>query len=104
MDVLNATEWMEFKLRWNDANYLQEAKKLGLTSASIKDDNATRLSNLGIQAGAANSYLVVFDERWFNYLGDDMRMRILILPIRNNLACWIGRMSFFVTLSYRIIV
>lgn len=42
MDVLNATEWMEFKLRWNDANYLQEAKKLGLTSASIKDDNATR--------------------------------------------------------------
>ena len=54
MDVLNATEWMEFKLRWNDANYLQEAKKLGLTSASIKDDNATRLSNLGIQAGTAN--------------------------------------------------
>lgn len=42
MDVLNATEWMEFKLRWNDANYLQEAKKLGLTSANIKDDNATR--------------------------------------------------------------
>lgn len=36
MDVLNATEWMEFKLRWNDANYLQEAKKLGLTSASIR--------------------------------------------------------------------
>lgn len=59
MDVLNATEWMEFKLRWNDANYLQEAKKLGLTSANIKDDNATRLSNLGIQAGTANSYLVV---------------------------------------------
>lgn len=95
MDVLNATEWMEFKLRWNDANYLQEAKKLGLTSASIKDDNATRLSNLGIQAGTANSYLVVFDERWFNYLGDDMRNAHTYTPNPEQLSLLDWQDEFF---------
>ena len=95
MDVLNATEWMEFKLRWNDANYLQEAKKLGLTSASIKDDNATRLSNLGIQAGTANSYLVVFDERWFNYLGDDMRKAHTYTPNPEQLSLLDWQDEFF---------
>ena len=95
MDVLNATEWMEFKLRRNDANYLQEAKKLGLTSASIKDDNATRLSNLGIQAGTANSYLVVFDERWFNYLGDDMRNAHTYTPNPEQLSLLDWQDEFF---------
>ena len=75
------------------------------TSASIKDDNATRLSNLGIQAGTANSYLVVFDERWFNYLGDDMRNAHAYTPNLEQLSLldWQDEL-FRVTLSYRIIV
>lgn len=73
IDLLSATEWMEFRTRWNDAYYLSEAKKKGITNASIRDDNATRLGNLGIKAGTDDSYLYALDDRWFNYLGQDMR-------------------------------
>lgn len=73
LDVLSATEWMEFRTRWNDANYLALAKDKGITGASIKDDSATRLANLGIEAGSAKAFEVVNDDRWFNYLGQDMR-------------------------------
>ena len=68
---------------------------MGLTSASIKDDNATRLSNLGIQAGTANSYLVVFDERWFNYLGDDMRNAHTYTPNPEQLSLLDWQDEFF---------
>lgn len=47
IDMLNATEWMEFRTRWNDTQYLIDAKKKGVTNASILDGNATRLANLG---------------------------------------------------------
>lgn len=73
LDVLSATEWMEFRTRWNDANYLVLAKDKGITGASIKDDSATRLANLGIEAGSAKAFEVVNDDRWFNYLSQDMR-------------------------------
>lgn len=73
LDVLSATEWMEFRTRWNDANYLALAKDKGITGASIKDDSATRLANLGIEAGSAKAFEVVNDDRWFNYLSQDMR-------------------------------
>lgn len=73
LDVLSATEWMEFRTRWNDANYLALAKDKGITGASIKDDSATRLANLGIEVGSAKAFEVVNDDRWFNYLSQDMR-------------------------------
>lgn len=73
IDLLSATEWMEFRTRWNDAYYLAEAQKKGVTNASIRDDNAQRLANVGIKAGTDNAYLYILDDRWFNYLGQDMR-------------------------------
>ena len=51
LDIMTAREWMEFKTRWNDANYLKYCKEHGITGASIKDDSSTRLANVGIKAG-----------------------------------------------------
>lgn len=65
LDLLSATEWMEFRMKYNDAYYLSQAKSKGVTGASIKDDNATRLRNLGLRA---NNYNVILDNRWFQYL------------------------------------
>ena len=73
MDLLSSTEWMEFKLKWLDANYLAQAKSKGVTNASIADSNETRLANLGIQAGTSASYNYAFDERWFKYLSKDIQ-------------------------------
>lgn len=73
MDVLSAKEWMEFKMRWNDDEYLSRAKSKGITNASIKDDTATRLANLGYAAGSKDAYLVTNDDRWFQYLSQDIR-------------------------------
>lgn len=70
MDMLSAQEWMEFRIRWNDASYLAAAKAQNVTGASIKDSNAERLSNLGI---SGINYNYVLDERWFNYMSDDIR-------------------------------
>ena len=70
LDVLSSTEWMEFKMRYNDANYLETAKNKGVTNASIKDDNATRLQNIG---ATSNNYNVELDERWFQYLSKDIQ-------------------------------
>ena len=65
LDILSATEWMKFRLRYNDAYYMQQAKSKGVTNASIKDDNATRLANLRL---TKNDYGVILDNRWFQYL------------------------------------
>ncbi len=73
MDVLSASEWMEFRLRWNDAKYLMDAKSKGITGASINDTNEIRLKNMGIAANSASANQYTFDERWFNYLGDNMK-------------------------------
>lgn len=73
IDLLSSTEWMEFRTKWNDAYYLAEAKKKGVTNASAFDDNATRLANVGVKAGTDDSFLYTLDDRWFNYLGQDMR-------------------------------
>lgn len=70
LDLLSATEWMELRTKWNDAYYLQAAKQKGVTNASIKDDNTTRLSNLGYAAGSSSAYNVILDDRWFNYMSD----------------------------------
>ena len=86
LDVLSATEWMEFKMRWNDANYLRQAQNKGITDASILDDNATRLNKLGIAAGTADSYLYINDERWFNYLSDDIKNAHTYIPNSESLS------------------
>jgi TonB-linked SusC/RagA family outer membrane protein len=70
LDILSAKEWMEFRIKYNDAVYLKDAAAKGVTGASIKDDNATRLANLGIEEGSASSFNYVFDDRWFNYVSD----------------------------------
>lgn len=73
LDIMTAREWMEFKTRWNDANYLKYCKEHGIAGASIKDDSSTRLANVGIKAGTANAGLYVNDDRWFQYLSPEMQ-------------------------------
>lgn len=70
MDVLSATEWMEFRLKYNDAYYLSQAKSKGVTNASIKDSNEVRLKNLKL---TSPNYNVILDDRWFQYLSQDIR-------------------------------
>ena len=61
-------------------------KKKGVTNASILDDNATRLANLGVKAGTDDSYKYVLDERWFNYLSQDMRDSHTYTPTSEGLS------------------
>ena len=72
LDIMTAEEWMEFKMRWNDQTYLNQAKNKGVTNASIKDDNATRMKNIGGSMAAPN-YQVVNDDRWFQYLSPEIQ-------------------------------
>ena len=67
LDIMTAQEWMKFKMQWNDQNYLNLASARGVTSASITDDNATRMSNIGGSMSKPN-YLVILDNRWYQYL------------------------------------
>ncbi len=70
LDVLSATEWMEIRTRFNDRTYLNRAKDLNVSGASITDPNAVRLANLGL---ASNDYNVILDPRWFNYMSEATR-------------------------------
>lgn len=72
LDIMTATEWMEFKMRWNDQNYLNQMATKGITGASIKDDNETRMKNMGGSMSAPN-YQIVNDDRWFQYLSSDIQ-------------------------------
>lgn len=69
MDLLSSVEWMEFRTKWNDASYLAAAKTKGV-EASIMDSNDQRLSKLGLTAA---NYNYILDDRWFNYMSDEMR-------------------------------
>lgn len=69
IDMLSAVEWMEFRTKWNDASYLSAAKTKGVT-ASIKDSNEQRMSNLGL---TSPNYSYILDERWFNYMSDETK-------------------------------
>lgn len=73
LDLMSATDWMAFNVRYHDAYYLQQAQTKGVTNASIADDSATRLANLGIAAGSSASYNYINDDRWFQYLGADVQ-------------------------------
>lgn len=86
LDVLSATEWMEFRMRWNDANYLQQTKNKGITDAKISDDNATRLQKLGIEAGSADSYLYANDVRWYNYMSPEVQAAHTYTPSSESLS------------------
>lgn len=80
MDILSSTEWMAFKIKSNDATYLRDAAAKGIPNAMISDANALRLSNLGIAAGSASAYNYINDERWFNYLSEDIKSSHTYIP------------------------
>ena len=82
MDLLSATEWMEFKTRWTDASYLAAAKSKDV-AASISDSNADRLKKLGL---TSNNYNYILDERWFNYMSDEMRTTHTYTPTSEGLS------------------
>ncbi len=72
LDIMTAEEWMEFKMRWNDANYMANMATKGITTASIKDDNETRMRNMGGSMATPN-YNIINDDRWFQYLSKDIQ-------------------------------
>ena len=92
MDVLSANEWMNFHLKFNDANYLQQAKNKGITNASIKDSNEVRLKNLG---KTANDYTIILDPRWFNYMSQDVRDAHTYTPTDETLDLLDWQDAFF---------
>ncbi len=65
MDLLSAKEWIDFRIKYNDANYLALATSKGITNASISDPNSLRMTNIGGTMSAPN-YNVILDNRWFN--------------------------------------
>ena len=86
LDILSATEWMNFRIKFNDAKYLADAKARGITTASIKDANNVRLTNMGIAAGSSNANLYILDDRWFNYMSDDVKSAHTYTPNSEQLS------------------
>lgn len=84
MDLLSAEEWMEFRLKFNDESYLRAARAAGITDASISDSNEKRMANLGITNSINYNY--AFDERWFNYLSDDIKSKYTYTPNPEELS------------------
>lgn len=72
LDLLSGEEWIDFYIKYNDANYLNQARNRGVTNASISDPNDVRMKNIGGNISKPN-YQVILDDRWFNYVGDDVR-------------------------------
>lgn len=72
LEIMDARQWMEFKMRWNDQNYLNQMASKGITGASIKDDNETRMKNMGGSMAAPN-YQIINDDRWFQYLSPEIQ-------------------------------
>lgn len=69
VDVLSSVEWMEHWIKSTDSNYLALYPQ-----GDISDDNATRLANVGQTSPAYNgTNAVVYDERWFKYVSEDLR-------------------------------
>ena len=83
VDVLSSVEWMEHWIKHADANYLAMYPQ-----GSIKDDNQTRLNNVG--QGDTPSYngltAVVLDDRWFNYVSEDLRNSHTYTPTDEGLS------------------
>lgn len=70
MDVLTGEEWITNYVKANDIRYLDRAAELGVTGASIKDDNATRMQNVNITSINTN---YILDDRWQYYVSDEIR-------------------------------
>jgi len=86
LDILDATEWMEFYIKFNDANYLSKAAEKNIANASIADSNAQRLANLGIAAGSTDAPKYISDERWFNYVSDGTKSAHTYTPNSEELS------------------
>lgn len=71
LDLLSGEEWINFYVKYNDANYLNLAKNRGVTTATIKDDNTTRMKNIGGNISSPN-YQVILDDRWQHYLNPEV--------------------------------
>ena len=82
IDLLSATEWMEFRIKFNDASYLAAAKAQNV-NASIKDSNEERLQKLG---ATGINYSHVLDNRWFNYVSDDIKASHTYTPSSEGLS------------------
>ena len=69
VDVLSSVEWMEHYIKYADSNYLRL-----YPDGKISDDNATRLANVGQTSPTySGQNVVVLDDRWFNYVSQDLR-------------------------------
>lgn len=70
LDIMNSREWMAFNIKAIDERYLVEARKRGITNASIGDDTNTRLNNMGLSTTEWGNphYTYVQDPRWFKYV------------------------------------
>lgn len=69
VDVLDSVEWMEHYIKYADSNYLRL-----YPDGNISDDNATRLANVGQTSPTySGQNVVVLDDRWFNYVSQDLR-------------------------------
>ncbi|WP_044262080.1 SusC/RagA family TonB-linked outer membrane protein [Bacteroides timonensis] len=64
--VMDPVEWMEFRIKRSDMNYMAQASKHPDKTFSITDDNATRKANVG--AGASFNATWDMDPRWFQYV------------------------------------
>ncbi len=72
VDLLTGQEWIDFYIKYNDANYLNQARNKGVTNASIKDPNNVRMQNIGGNISKPD-YKIILDDRWFNYVSQDVR-------------------------------
>lgn len=72
LDLLDGKEWIDFYIKYNDANYLNLAKNRGVTNARISDPNDVRMKNIGGSVSKPN-YNVMLDDRWFNYVSQGVR-------------------------------
>ncbi len=85
LDLMTAEEWMAFRVRWNDQNYLNLAKQNGVSDASISDDSATRMQKIGGSIDKPN-YQVINDDRWFQYLSPEMQAQHTYAKDKGELA------------------
>lgn len=94
MDLLSATEWMNFRIKYNDATYLAAAAAKGVTTASISDPSALRMTNIGGTMASPN-YNVVNDDRWFQYMNASTQSAHTYTATTDKLSLLDWQDSFF---------
>lgn len=73
LDLMSATEWMEFRIKYIDRQYLDRARSRGVTTASISDNHQTRMINVGSPSATSLSNKYDHDPRWFNYVSEQTK-------------------------------